>query len=307
MDTDALLALIGASRLFPYDLVEAAEEDRNGFAEAAIRNIEAYVADSDSCPHEDAVLVTFHMLASWRRKEAYPTLLRLLSMEPEQIDYVIGDASTETSHRVIASVYDGDPEPLFDLIRNETLDAFVRGRMTEAAAMLTLRGDLQRDRLLVFLRECFERFKEEPDDWIWNGWLDAVARVPLRELLPQAEEVLDKYIDPISIDPAYFRLDLERTLAGFNWLEDRDWSPFGDVGDEIGHWHGFTEAYWEQRDRRTAPVTADDYEDIIEAVDRELILPGKKNLYRDVGRNDPCPCGSGKKFKACHLNQQNSQ
>lgn len=21
-----------------------------------------------------------------------------------------------------------------------------------------------------------------------------------------------------------------------------------------------------------------------------------------VGRNDPCPCGSGKKFKKCHLN-----
>lgn len=24
------------------------------------------------------------------------------------------------------------------------------------------------------------------------------------------------------------------------------------------------------------------------------------NPMRDVGRNDPCPCGSGKKFKKCH-------
>jgi hypothetical protein len=23
---------------------------------------------------------------------------------------------------------------------------------------------------------------------------------------------------------------------------------------------------------------------------------------QDVGRNDPCPCGSGKKYKKCHLN-----
>jgi uncharacterized protein YecA (UPF0149 family) len=22
--------------------------------------------------------------------------------------------------------------------------------------------------------------------------------------------------------------------------------------------------------------------------------------YKDVWRNDPCPCGSGKKFKQCH-------
>jgi uncharacterized protein YecA (UPF0149 family) len=24
------------------------------------------------------------------------------------------------------------------------------------------------------------------------------------------------------------------------------------------------------------------------------------NPYRDIGRNDPCPCGSGKKVKKCH-------
>ena len=25
------------------------------------------------------------------------------------------------------------------------------------------------------------------------------------------------------------------------------------------------------------------------------------NPFRDVGRNDPCPCGSGKKYKKCCL------
>ncbi len=25
------------------------------------------------------------------------------------------------------------------------------------------------------------------------------------------------------------------------------------------------------------------------------------NRYRKVGRNEPCPCGSGKKFKKCHF------
>ena len=37
-----------------------------------------------------------------------------------------------------------------------------------------------------------------------------------------------------------------------------------------------------------------------------IVTPGKSNGYMGdvdwnrVGRNDPCPCGSGKKFKACH-------
>jgi preprotein translocase subunit SecA len=25
-----------------------------------------------------------------------------------------------------------------------------------------------------------------------------------------------------------------------------------------------------------------------------------KSIYEGVGRNQPCPCGSGKKFKNCH-------
>lgn len=25
-----------------------------------------------------------------------------------------------------------------------------------------------------------------------------------------------------------------------------------------------------------------------------------RNPLKDVGRNDPCPCGSGKKYKKCH-------
>ena len=26
----------------------------------------------------------------------------------------------------------------------------------------------------------------------------------------------------------------------------------------------------------------------------------EKEMFEKVGRNDPCPCGSGKKFKKCH-------
>jgi preprotein translocase subunit SecA len=29
-----------------------------------------------------------------------------------------------------------------------------------------------------------------------------------------------------------------------------------------------------------------------------------RNRGEKVGRNDPCPCGSGKKYKHCHMKQQ---
>jgi preprotein translocase subunit SecA len=33
----------------------------------------------------------------------------------------------------------------------------------------------------------------------------------------------------------------------------------------------------------------------------------RKDLWSNVGRNDPCPCGSGKKFKDCHYHQVRKQ
>ena len=30
------------------------------------------------------------------------------------------------------------------------------------------------------------------------------------------------------------------------------------------------------------------------------VVKDKDDPYANVGRNDPCPCGSGKKYKKCH-------
>jgi preprotein translocase subunit SecA len=47
-----------------------------------------------------------------------------------------------------------------------------------------------------------------------------------------------------------------------------------------------------QRDYYTVPP-------VDENIAAQII--GRPVTYRGVKRNEPCPCGSGKKFKACHL------
>jgi preprotein translocase subunit SecA len=32
----------------------------------------------------------------------------------------------------------------------------------------------------------------------------------------------------------------------------------------------------------------------------QRMAPGPAIDVKNIGRNDPCPCGSGKKFKKCH-------
>jgi preprotein translocase subunit SecA len=43
----------------------------------------------------------------------------------------------------------------------------------------------------------------------------------------------------------------------------------------------------------------DDPDNIPRIVEDEKAVPVKRDFTK-VGRNDPCPCGSGKKFKQCH-------
>jgi preprotein translocase subunit SecA len=49
--------------------------------------------------------------------------------------------------------------------------------------------------------------------------------------------------------------------------------------------------------------TLDAYEESLQAPEQEEVVVAEQPFVRDgnkVGRNDPCPCGSGKKFKQCH-------
>jgi preprotein translocase subunit SecA len=44
----------------------------------------------------------------------------------------------------------------------------------------------------------------------------------------------------------------------------------------------------------------EDRNDILSQRTSETSVTGPVKVEKKVGRNDPCPCGSGKKFKACH-------
>ena len=92
----------------------------------------------------DALFFIFHLLGEWREKSAYRPLARLLRRPPDDVDYIFGGAVPETTHRVMAAVFDGDPAPLYDVILDPKADASIRSRMCEAIAMVTLRGEMPR-------------------------------------------------------------------------------------------------------------------------------------------------------------------
>jgi uncharacterized protein YecA (UPF0149 family) len=72
--------------------------------------------------------------------------------------------------------------------------------------------------------------------------------------------------------------------------QDDQFTVFGDTVEELSRWYGFSDDYLADRYRGLEPAETDFAE-----------IDPYRNPFRGVGRNDPCPYGSGKKFKNCCL------
>src|SRR5262249_46924779 len=114
MEPDRILDELAADGPLPVEALHAARRDRATMAPAFMELIALHL-DGERFP--PAVLFfAFHLLGEWRETMAYPLLVSLLRRPPDELDEILGGAVTETSHRVIAAVFDGNPQPLHDLI-----------------------------------------------------------------------------------------------------------------------------------------------------------------------------------------------
>jgi hypothetical protein len=207
---------------------------------------------------------------------------------------MLDGAITETSHRVMAAVFDGDPEPLYEVILDPGADEYVRSRMCETIAMVTLRGEIPRAEAVRFLRACY--FDLDPQDpevecWVWHGWQTAIAMLGLVELKPLVEQAFARgLISDAWLSFRHFEEDLQEAIADPTGLFVRsdEFTLFGDTIQELSDWDCF---------RPKAPKTRERGNTLW----RGLTDGPATNQFKDIGRNDPCPCGSGIKFKKCCL------
>ena len=297
MEPAAILERLIDSDVLPKEALRAASDRRADMAPLFVERIENYVAAGSADLERRALLLIFHLLGEWRETSAYRCLARLLRCPRERINAALGDSTTETSHRVMAAVYDGDPHPIYDIILDANADEFVRARMCDALALLVLQGRLDRAEAASFLRDCWMSLQPRNDCYVWCGWESAIAILGLTELKSVVKEAYDRgIIDPGCISYREFEADLEHAIQNPTepWREwDGEFTLFGDTIEELSTWYCLSEEHKEERERvRNAPPAL-----LFPLFANEPI----RNPMRRVGRNDPCPCDSGKKYKKCCL------
>jgi hypothetical protein len=294
MDVRAILHELTQAEGLPREVLKAASAQRGEIVPVFLKEIEDYLALKPAARSKSTPLFfIFHLLGEWREKAAYRPLARLLRLPRGEVDRIFGDGITTTSHRVIASVFDGDPQPLYDIILDPNAEQFIRSRMCEALAMVTLRGGLDRTLAGRFLRDAFIEMQPQAQCYVWVGWQSAIAMLGMSDLRSLVKKAFDRgFVDRHVLGFDHFEQDLRRAIEhpGEPWrLEDREYTLFDDSIDELSGWYCFTEQYSEDRER---------WRQQAEASVRNQRL---ENPFKGVGRNNPCPCGSGKKFKKCCL------
>jgi Protein of unknown function (DUF1186)/SEC-C motif len=259
----------------------------------ALRAVLARAAEGETLSDDEATLLFrgLHVLGGARDRAAFEPLLRLLRRPVDQIDPLLGDTTTETLARIVAGVFEGDDEALFQAVADEQIDEFVRDAFLGAAAFLTWEGRIERERMKAFLERFYENGLAADGDHAWIGWVQAVALLGMRDLAPLVEAAWSEGRLPERVmEPRHFEEDLaaaERAPQDIGRFKRAHLGYIDDVAEALDWARSFEGSDADREPRWTGGEPAPRAPSI--------------NPWRHIGRNDPCFCGSGKKAKKCCL------
>jgi hypothetical protein len=214
MEPEKILHELTYADGLPREALKAASAQRVEMLPLLLNEIETYLALEPAARAKPTPLFfIFHLLGEWRAKVAYRPLARLLKLPGHEVDAIFGDGITTTSHRVMAGVFDGDPQPLYDIILDPRAEEFIRAGMCKALAMLTVRGELDRAVAGRFLRDAFMELQPQRQNYVWVGWQSAIAILGMSDLNILVKKAFDRgFIDSHVLGFDHFEEDLRRAM-----------------------------------------------------------------------------------------------
>lgn len=241
-------------------------------------------------PYRYDHLFSMFLLAQFRVKELYSLLIDILSMSGDTAEDLFGDTITEDMGRILASVYNGDPEPLMRLIENPQADEYVRGQALIAMITLAFNHQMTREFVMDYMKQLLNGRLSGT-----NYYLNAEIVYCCNDLYPfEVYEDIKRLYENGELEPGYISLNSidstlkkpkEAVLQG-DW-RTRNYSYIDETIAEMENWVCF-------QPNRSQGLGVD-----LEALGSLQFSKPAPVKVEKIGRNDPCPCGSGKKYKKC--------
>ncbi len=262
-----------------------------GFLRGEVSKLKSGKIIDDSAELLNAMLILGHK----REEAAFPWLLSLVDVSLEVLDDQLGEYFIfEDWPRLLSSTAYGRWDEIKECIcRTESEDHV--NALFAAAEQLVLDGQIERDRIIEFIKNYLNDIldcRSEPLDNLDN-WVCTASTLWPGECLEEIRElygmrlIKDNLIDIDSV--------LEDYQKGFEECfikkqKNYKHAPFVAVYDE---------ACLKEEEERLSQSIIDMRKKLGSIENSEALSLSDQAPPRSVGRNEPCPCGSGKKFKRC--------
>ena len=238
---------------------------------------------------ERALFVLSHMIAGYGETGSFPDFCRL-GMASDRLYSVLTEAVVFVSYpRMLISTFDGSPAPLFALIEQPEADDSARRDALLVLAYLTRTSRIPESITYDYLAKLPTRLGPAEASGHWTGYALTVAILGFAGLAGVVESAFQKsWVDRAALSPTEFWDTLRDAQQNPNDMTSPIWDGLEPIGDPIDYL-----------------LSLDDLEDDGNGADpmpkHGALAEPVRNPLRNIGRNDPCPCGSGKKYNKCSL------
>lgn len=309
-DIESIIEAFDATtHVIPREAIIAARERREEITPRLIQYLDdkRQLAETDKAPWNFGTIIAVLLLVEFRAKEALPHILRLYQLPDHKVDRLLGNDSIIFLPHVFSRLA-GDDLTIFDrFVTDRGIDQFSRWSALDALTQLVQENRLSFEEAVSRMHGHLQHAIEANDQDLCTALASTLLDYGAIETYETCRLAFAKnLVDDEVMGLQGFEDEVQRKAT-----RPRDKLPTheiinDDTIEELQRWPAFN---------RKLPSSIDDIdEDLL--YDDELYYDGDdfddeefeplpapvgtiKNDAPRVGRNDPCPCNSGKKYKKC--------
>lgn len=284
---------------FPHAAINAAVEQQAAITPHLLAYLQELVdlgEEIDDDFDDGLTLFAIFLLAQFREARAFPLIIHLLTSWEDSAEFYFGDAITAGLSRILASICHGDTAPLKVLVENDALDEYVRSAALGSLVTLFTEQVLSREDLLSYFTWLFREYPERKNSFIWDILVSYSAAFRFEELLPDIRKAYEEGLADPGMAPLKSIEDeivMEYDNLELLWYHKH---YITDITADLSSWASFQPV----EQQRTIPESNPESNEPVTL--NGTLLHDVGTFLRaapKTGRNDPCPCGSGQKFKKC--------
>lgn len=239
-----------------------------------------------------------------KAKELLPDILLMLRQEKNFLDFWLAELMDDYLWEVLFYLAKDDPGLLADFMKLPNVDTFAKYEVSITLKQIAFHHPEKRNVILEIYRDLIKYFIANKSDenildhFVIENIITSVVQLRAGDLLEQIREVFDNELY-ISFFSDEFDVVTKKISEPLNDSDKRRLhQDIYSLYDELYENYILLDENEEDKE----DYNEDEYQETEnESITEKIIREHANNPYNETGRNDPCPCGSGKKYKKCCL------